>query len=167
MLSLHLDAGDSIVEAVQEFLADLNLGDGEDILSRARIFSRDTDFEEEKKKVPVNQQARAAANDESSSVSHLVSAASSPNASPRGQNKVSPILSGAQPPETDERYLFDETTFPYAGLSGQDAIAGLCGLGDDYTRMGKLRWWFLSEYHVEVSLPLLFLLMSLTLLRLL
>ena len=137
------DTGDSVFEAIQEFLAAEPLREGEDILSRARVFSHDDDDE-----AGVNQPAA------------LPDAApvfpADPNSHIAFSSPMSPKSATVPPVDLscgNDRLPFDETMAAYAGLSGQDAFAGLCGLGDDYTRMGKLRYWFLSEYHVEVGKP--------------
>ena len=138
------NAGESIFETIQEFLAAEHLRDGEDILSRTRAFSHNDDDDTARNQAAATLTAAPASIFPADSNS-FVGSASSPM-SPKPLAVSGPDLQGFG----SDRIVFDETTATYAGLSSQDAFAGLCGLGDDYTRMGKLRYWFLSEYHVEV-----------------
>lgn len=50
----------------------------------------------------------------------------------------------------EERSCRKERLFS-ATLSCVDVLMLLCGLNEQFSRLKKLRWWFISEYHAELS----------------
>lgn len=78
----------------------------------------------------------------------LLSKTSASNEQQRAATDSAPLLA------PDE--LYDHAVVPYGGMRCQDAVAAFFGLSETFAPMGKLRWWFLSDHHIELTTRFLF-----------